>query len=123
MLEMSQLANEKLEQYLDQNNLNSAVRVAAMNSCSGQSLLLSLDEKKRKIPQSSKARWNWSSTKACWQCLARSRLILSNQKAQAAVTEAVAAFPCTLPTLCRNTRRVATPPAHRVAVDFPSDHL
>jgi len=46
MLAMTQLANEKLKQYLDQNNLNSAVRVAAMNSCSGQSLVLSLDEKK-----------------------------------------------------------------------------
>lgn len=46
MLEMTQLANEKLKQYLDQNNLTSAVRVAAMNSCSGQSLVLSLDEKK-----------------------------------------------------------------------------
>ncbi|MBU0968232.1 MAG: IscA/HesB family protein [Proteobacteria bacterium] len=46
MLEMTQLANEKLKQYLDQNNLNSSVRVAAMNSCSGQSLVLSLDEKK-----------------------------------------------------------------------------
>ncbi|MBU4262204.1 MAG: IscA/HesB family protein [Proteobacteria bacterium] len=46
MLEMTQLANEKLKQYLNQNNLTSAVRVAAMNSCSGQSLVLSLDEKK-----------------------------------------------------------------------------
>ena len=46
MLEMTQLANAKLKEYLDQNNLNSAVRVAAMNGCSGQSLVLSLDEKK-----------------------------------------------------------------------------
>ncbi|RJX30428.1 MAG: adhesin [Desulfurivibrio sp.] len=46
MLAMTQMANEKLKQYLDQNNLNSAIRVAAMNSCSGQSLVLSLDEKK-----------------------------------------------------------------------------
>jgi len=46
MLEMTELANTKLKEYLDQNDINSAIRVAAINSCSGQSLVLSLDDKK-----------------------------------------------------------------------------
>lgn len=46
MIEMTKLANTKLKEYLDQNNLTSGIRVAAINSCSGQSLMLSLDDKK-----------------------------------------------------------------------------
>lgn len=46
MLEMTQTANDKLKEYLAQNKITSAVRVMITNSCSGQSLMLSLDEKK-----------------------------------------------------------------------------
>jgi len=46
MLEMTQTANDKLKEYLTQNKLTSAVRVMVTSSCSGQSLVLSLDEKK-----------------------------------------------------------------------------
>jgi Fe-S cluster assembly iron-binding protein IscA len=46
MLEMTEMAIEKLKEYLTQNKITSAVRVMATTSCSGQTLVLSLDEKR-----------------------------------------------------------------------------
>jgi Fe-S cluster assembly iron-binding protein IscA len=46
MFEVSELATAKLTEYLDQNNLTSAIRVAAMSGCSGPALGLALDEQK-----------------------------------------------------------------------------
>ncbi len=44
MLKVTELAGQKLQEYLTQNNLDSAVRVALMNGCGGPSLGLALDE-------------------------------------------------------------------------------
>ncbi|MHB8790078.1 MAG: IscA/HesB family protein [Desulfobulbaceae bacterium] len=46
MIEISPLAAEKLTAYLTENNIESAVRIAAMNGCGGPSLGLALDERK-----------------------------------------------------------------------------
>ena len=44
MIEITPLAAEKLSAYLSENNIDSAVRIAAMNGCAGPSLGLALDE-------------------------------------------------------------------------------
>ncbi len=46
MLTVTELAGQKLQEYLTQNNIDSAVRVALMNGCGGPSLGLALDEAK-----------------------------------------------------------------------------
>jgi len=47
MFEVSELATEKLNEYLQANNINSSLRVALMpGGCSGPALGLALDEKK-----------------------------------------------------------------------------
>ncbi len=46
MLELTDAATGKLEEYLNQNNITSAIRIAAMNGCGGLTLGLALDEKK-----------------------------------------------------------------------------
>ncbi len=46
MLEITELATLKITEYLQENNLDSNIRVAAMNGCSGPALGLTLDEKK-----------------------------------------------------------------------------
>lgn len=46
MLEVTEMAGQKLKEYLTQNNIDSAVRVALMNGCGGPSLGLALDEAK-----------------------------------------------------------------------------
>ncbi|OKY74804.1 MAG: hypothetical protein BM485_12860 [Desulfobulbaceae bacterium DB1] len=46
MIELTAVAEKKIKQYLTENNIDSAVRVFAMNGCSGPSLGLSLDEQK-----------------------------------------------------------------------------
>ncbi|MFH1216888.1 MAG: IscA/HesB family protein [Pseudomonadota bacterium] len=46
MISVSPLAAEKLAAYLSENKIDSAVRVTAMNGCSGMSLGLALDERK-----------------------------------------------------------------------------
>lgn len=46
MIEITPLAAEKLTAYLTENNIDTAVRIAAMNGCGGPSLGLALDERK-----------------------------------------------------------------------------
>lgn len=46
MLEVTEMAGQKLKKYLAENKIDSAVRVAVMNGCSGPSLGLALDEAK-----------------------------------------------------------------------------
>ena len=47
MLDVTAQANEKIVEYMKENNINSALRVALMQGgCSGPSLGLALDEKK-----------------------------------------------------------------------------
>ncbi len=46
MLELTELASQKLKDYLDQNNMDSPVRVTLMQSCGGAALGLALDELK-----------------------------------------------------------------------------
>ena len=46
MIEVTELAGQKLKAYLDENKIDSAVRVAVMNGCGGPSLGLALDEAK-----------------------------------------------------------------------------
>lgn len=46
MLEVTETAGHKLKEYLTQNKIDSAVRVALMNGCGGPSLGLALDEAK-----------------------------------------------------------------------------
>jgi Fe-S cluster assembly iron-binding protein IscA len=46
MLEVTEMAGQKLKEYFEQNKIESAVRVALMNGCSGASLGLALDEAK-----------------------------------------------------------------------------
>lgn len=46
MFEVTELAGRKLREYLDDNNIDSAVRVAVMNSCAGPSLALMVDTPK-----------------------------------------------------------------------------
>ena len=46
MLELTEMAGQKLKAYLDENKIESAVRVALMNGCGGPSLGLALDEPK-----------------------------------------------------------------------------
>lgn len=43
MLEVTEMAGQKLKEYLEQNKIDSAVRVALMNGCGGPSLGLALD--------------------------------------------------------------------------------
>lgn len=45
MLELTGIAAEKIRDYCEQNNVNSAIRVVAMNGCGGPSLGLALGEK------------------------------------------------------------------------------
>lgn len=44
MLEVTEMAGKKLKEYLEQNKIESAVRVTLMNGCGGPSLGLALDE-------------------------------------------------------------------------------
>lgn len=44
MLEVTEMAGKKLKEYLEQNKIESSVRVALMNGCGGPSLGLALDE-------------------------------------------------------------------------------
>lgn len=44
MLEVTETAGQKLKAYLEENKIESAVRVALMNGCGGASLGLALDE-------------------------------------------------------------------------------
>jgi iron-sulfur cluster assembly protein len=46
MLQVTESAIENLKEYLEKNDINSAVRVVMQNSCSGTSLGLGLDDKK-----------------------------------------------------------------------------
>ncbi|MBA3013852.1 MAG: IscA/HesB family protein [Proteobacteria bacterium] len=46
MLDVTEMAGQKLKQYLEENKIESAVRVALMNGCGGPSLGLALDEAK-----------------------------------------------------------------------------
>lgn len=46
MLEVTEMAGQKLKTYLEENKIDSAVRVAVMNGCGGPSLGLALDEAK-----------------------------------------------------------------------------
>lgn len=46
MLEVTEMAGQKLKAYLEENKIDSAVRVAVMNGCGGPSLGLALDEAK-----------------------------------------------------------------------------
>jgi len=46
MIEITTLAAEKLAAYLIENNLDTPVRIAAMNGCGGPSLGLALDDRK-----------------------------------------------------------------------------
>lgn len=46
MITISPLAEEKLAAYLSENNIDSPVRIAIVNDCSGPSLGLALDEQK-----------------------------------------------------------------------------
>ncbi|MDD5760010.1 MAG: IscA/HesB family protein [Desulfobulbaceae bacterium] len=46
MLEVTEMAGQKLKAYLEENKIESAVRVAVMNGCGGPSLGLALDEAK-----------------------------------------------------------------------------
>ncbi|WP_456385547.1 IscA/HesB family protein [Desulfolithobacter sp.] len=46
MIEITELAAEKLAAYLRENNIDSPVRIAVMNGCGGPSLGLALDGKK-----------------------------------------------------------------------------
>jgi len=46
MLEVTEMAGQKLKAYLEENKIESAVRVALMNGCGGPSLGLALDEPK-----------------------------------------------------------------------------
>ncbi len=47
MINVADLAQQKLREYLEQNNIESSIRVALMSGgCSGASLGLALDEKK-----------------------------------------------------------------------------
>lgn len=47
MLEVTETAGQKLKEYLEQNKIESAVRVALMSGCGGPSLGLALDESKQ----------------------------------------------------------------------------
>lgn len=46
MLEVTEMAGQKLRAYLEENKIESAVRVALMNGCGGPSLGLVLDDAK-----------------------------------------------------------------------------
>ena len=46
MLELTDLAKEKLQEYMSANNIDSPVRVAMMNNCGGPSLGLAIDDRK-----------------------------------------------------------------------------
>lgn len=46
MIEITDLAAEKLAAYITQNNIDSPIRIYAKNSCGGPSLALALDERK-----------------------------------------------------------------------------
>ncbi len=46
MLEVTEMAGQKLKAYLEENKIESAVRVALMSGCGGPSLGLALDEAK-----------------------------------------------------------------------------
>lgn len=46
MLEVTEMAGQKLKAYLEENKIKFAVRVAVMNGCGGPSLGLALDEAK-----------------------------------------------------------------------------
>ena len=45
MLELTGIAAEKIRDYCEQNNVNSSIRVVAMNGCGGPSLGLALGER------------------------------------------------------------------------------
>lgn len=47
MIEITSMAGEKLTAYISQNNIQSPVRIYAANGCSGPSLALALDERKK----------------------------------------------------------------------------
>ena len=44
MLEVTEMAGQRLKAYLQENKIDSAIRVAVMNGCGGPSLGLALDE-------------------------------------------------------------------------------
>jgi len=46
MLDVTELATQKIKEHLEHNKIDSPVRVTVMNSCSGASLALALDERK-----------------------------------------------------------------------------
>ncbi len=46
MLEVTELATAKLAEYIEQNNIDSPIRVATVNGCSGPALGLAIDEQK-----------------------------------------------------------------------------
>ncbi|MBU0675116.1 MAG: IscA/HesB family protein [Proteobacteria bacterium] len=46
MIEVTEIAEEKLSAYLTENNIVSPVRIAVANGCGGMSLGLALDERK-----------------------------------------------------------------------------
>jgi len=45
MIELTGIAAEKIREYCEQNNVNSLIRVVAMNGCGGPSLGLAIGEK------------------------------------------------------------------------------
>lgn len=55
MLELTEKAGQKLKEYLEQNKIDSAVRVALMSGCGGPSLGLALDVAKA---TDTAAEWN-----------------------------------------------------------------
>lgn len=46
MLQVTESAIENLKEYMEKNNINSAIRVVLQSSCSGTNLSLGLDDKK-----------------------------------------------------------------------------